>query len=130
VPGNSILPISKVKRESLPDEFRADLRKLREDVIEVFPQSIEQWEDVFKKEPNHEKELKIWKAMAGFYIDWITEHSINLLGKRREVFQVILNCTMHPPESILKVVKREYMSKMETIRLIKAYCDKYSKGYD
>ena len=122
IDSRSVLPASKIRHtEPFSDEFMRNLRKLKADLSVVLPRSIEDWENCFRSERNPEKELKIWLKVAAYYNMWIVSHPTHSLGKKKETFNIMMECTMTSADSILNVVDLHFMSKADAKDIIVAF---------
>jgi hypothetical protein len=114
--------------EPFTEEFLQTLAKLKLDLSEVYPLSMQQWENNFRKESAPQDEIKVWRKAADFYMLWIKPtHS---LGQKKEILQIILLCTLNPSDSILKIVDLHFLARQEAGELINAFCDWRHKHKD
>lgn len=55
------------RRENLPPELMERVRKIKTDLDQVYPKTIEFWEDGFCRDMHPEKEIAIWEHIAFIY---------------------------------------------------------------
>ena len=56
-----------IRREHLPLSLVARINYLRTTLQEVFPQSMEEWLDAFRRDANPEAEIKWWERLTRCY---------------------------------------------------------------
>src|SRR2546421_8961646 len=74
------------------EEVRDFLRRIKAALDEVFPQTLEGWEDGFRKDINAEREIALWLNIAATY-EQCTATVECTAQQRKEYFDVIAACS-------------------------------------
>lgn len=105
------------------EEVRDRLRQLQAALGEVYPMSLEQWEDGFRRDRNPDKEIEYWLHLARTYARLTAPD--DPLGstpeRRRGVFQVLVGCGVAPREQVLSVAERGLLTREEAERILTAF---------
>jgi hypothetical protein len=105
--------------ENLAPELLERVQKLKASLDEVYPQTIEFWEDGFCRDAHPDKEIAIWEHMAFVY------ESAKDLGKtqeaRRELFRLILACSSSNERDVLQVLSIQNISRTTAKEVIHRY---------
>jgi hypothetical protein len=96
---------------------REQLRVLQETLAEVYPQSLEEWEDGFRRDAHAEREIALWLRIAEAYRRAVTERAYEP-AQKRDVFAVFLSCANNPREHVLNVVKLRALTRGEALQLV------------
>ena len=96
---------------------REQLRLIHEALDEVYPQSVEEWEDGFRRDAHADREIALWLRIAAAYRRAVTERAYEP-AQKRDVFAVILSCANNPREHVLNVVKLRALTRGEALQLI------------
>lgn len=117
------IPIDKIspgpiRNTEFTPEILNVIRKIQFVFREVFPDTFKEWVDSFKRDMYPIREIALWCWMADVYEETI-EHFPAKLEYRKEIFKLLLSCTMEDDKSILSKAKTKYkhLSK-EDIKLI------------
>jgi hypothetical protein len=87
---------------------------------EVHPLSLEQWEDRFRRDPDPEREIARWTAIAEAYSRELGGREYNL-PQKRDLLQVILACAGPDRAQALKAVRLDALART-TAEQIAARC--------
>ena len=110
------------RHEPFSEDIRDRLREIKEALDEVHPMTLQEWEDGFRKDTHPEKEIAIWLRLAERYKAFTEEKEFSQ-GQRREVFNVMLACTMSPgKELVLETVTLSAITREEALDAIEAFC--------
>jgi len=100
----------------LTEDIRQYLRRIKESLDEVYPQTLEEWEDGFRKDLHAEREIAIWLHIASTYQRCTAARPLTL-HQRRDYFDVIAACSSTPREHIFEVVRLRALSRKEAVEL-------------
>lgn len=89
-----------LRQPPFPEEIRAIFGNLQRTFREVYPISVEQWEDGFRRDEHPEREITIWLRMAGVFRHFTGGRKMSL-HKKEGIFQTLLACSSNGPNGIL-----------------------------
>ena len=95
-------------------------REIRKPLAEVWPKTLAQWEDVFRRDTNPEQEIGVWCRIANRFVEFSKSEGLNQ-AQRQECFAIMLHCSTVPPEQVLEVVTLKAMTREQARRAIEAY---------
>ena len=111
------------RHEPFSEAIRDYLRKIKEALDEVYPMTLHEWEDGFRKDTHPEKEMATWLRLAERYRIFTEEKGFSQ-AQRQEVFNVMLACTTSPKkELVLEVVTLSAITREEAQDAIDVFCD-------
>ncbi|MBW3622813.1 MAG: hypothetical protein KY468_05320 [Armatimonadetes bacterium] len=99
------------------EEIRDYLREIRQKLDEVYPLSLEEWEDDFRRDQNPEREIAIWLFIAERYAEQVNGRSLNPVQKM-DVFRILVSCSNNPKENVLSVTHLEALPREEAQRIV------------
>ena len=104
------------------DEARAFLSaNIRDKLNEVFPMTLEQWEEGFRRDANPEREIALWFHVARVYEHCLKEFYLDA-HQRKELFNVLASCMSSPRGSVFTVTQPlEQITKEQADRAIALY---------
>jgi hypothetical protein len=102
------------------EEIRDILRQIMASIGEVYPLSLEQWEDGFRRDANPEQEIALWLHVAEVYRR-LTAGADLSQEQKTDYFRVLVGCMNSPREHVLQVVTLQEISKAEAISVIDAF---------
>jgi hypothetical protein len=80
----------------LSDKLRERIKtEIMEPLLEVYPKTLDEWDDGFRRDQNAEREIAVWLVLARRYKEFSKENSLNK-PQKKEAFKVMLHCTMVP----------------------------------
>jgi hypothetical protein len=94
------------------DDVRACLRQIKAALDEVYPQSLEQWEDGFRRDQNAEEEIAIWVHISRIYRDSAAGPDVSP-DRKRETFAVLIACANSGPEAWRYTVSLRHLTEAE-----------------
>ena|SRR5579862_7098193 len=109
--------------------MEALLKELQTVLWEVYPKSLEEWEDVFHREANPEHELKDWADIAGFYRD-CTEGTQLSIDEKRAIFKLALHLAIAPEdkhESVLSKLDLKALNREKARDYLALWQKKYRR---
>ena len=101
-------------------EVRAVFAQLKASLDEVYPRTIDEWEDGFRRDRNPEKEIAIWLHIAEVYETFTCGRPLSLEAKQ-DYLKVLLACGTMPHEHVLKRVSLPALTEDEAAAAIAAY---------
>jgi hypothetical protein len=110
----------KYQHPPLEEPQRERVRGFAGKLIEVHPLSMEQWEDRIRRDPDPEREIARWSAIAEAYARELAGHEYNL-PQKRDLLQVILACAGSDRVQALKAVRLDALART-TAEQIAARC--------
>jgi hypothetical protein len=100
-----------------PESLREILRGLQATFREVYPRTLEGWEEDFRRETDPQTEIAIWRRMAEVY-----EHFVQGQNKsaeqKRYIFEVICTCVNNGPENVLRTTSPRTLSRTGVKRIV------------
>ncbi|HYH83348.1 MAG TPA: toll/interleukin-1 receptor domain-containing protein, partial [Longimicrobium sp.] len=75
--------------QTLPASLLLRIKLTQRVLFEVFPESLDQAIEHFRREPDPEREVVVWEAIASAYLD-ATRDQILSLEQRREIYKALL----------------------------------------
>jgi hypothetical protein len=102
-----------------PDSLRTSVRLIQEAFADVWPRTVEEWEDGLRRELHHQKEIGYWLCMADTYKHFTAGRDLSN-KQRKDIFGVIVAASRgekpgDPPLTLSwKRVQeiREYLAKL------------------
>ena len=102
------------------EETRDCLREIKSALHEVYPMSLEEWEDGFRRDRDAEQEIAIWLHIAAIY-KRLTKDSESDADERLDIFRVLLSCANNPPDLALTAAEIKKLSRPEAEAVAAAY---------
>ena len=107
------------QRNSLPSDLSSRVKALKQVLDEVYPKSLEEWEDGFLRDLHPEKEVAICERIAAVYE--ATKHLTKDEPGRREAFKVLLTCSVSNERDVLHVLDIRAISRSAAKQIISMY---------
>jgi hypothetical protein len=108
---------SDYRHPPFPEDVRALIRRLHEVFKDVYPQTVEEWEDGFRRDQHPEREIAIWQRMADIYTHFTEGRSLNS-DQKKDIFQVILACVNNGPRHVLTTTNPRTLSRKRVKEII------------
>lgn len=105
-----------------PAEIRRYFRTLKDVLDEVNPQSLDEWEDQFRRDKDWKRELNICLRIAQVY-ERLVGHQPMEFARKMDIYKILLTCTMSPREQVLGVTELEVLSRSEAAQVIDEFFD-------
>jgi hypothetical protein len=102
------------------EAVRDHLRQIKAALDEVYPLSLEAWEDGFRRDQDAEREIATWVHIASLYTSLSSGEPMALPAKR-DTFQLLLSCANNPREQVLGVVQLQALTREEAQAVIAAF---------
>jgi hypothetical protein len=111
----------KFKHPPFDSELRDFIeREIQKPLAEVWPKTLAQWEDNFRRDTEPEQEIGLWCRIAESFEEFSKSEGLNK-AQRQECFAIMLHCSTVPPEQILEVVTLKALTREQAQRAIEAY---------
>jgi hypothetical protein len=115
----------KAGREFKHPPFEPELREfiereIQKPLAEIWPKTLAQWEDNFRRDAEPEQEIGLWCRIAERFVEFTESEGLNQ-AQRQECFAIMLHCSTVPPEQILEVVKLKALTREQAQRAIESY---------
>ena len=91
-------------------EYKQVFEFLCKALSDVYPQSVEEWEDAFRGEANPKKEVQAWVSIANSFLHFKEELDLSP-EERQEAFTVISLAYNNGPENVLLTFTPQALSK-------------------
>jgi len=95
-------------------------KKIQKPLAEVWPKTLAQWEDIFKREAEPEQEIGLWCRIAERFVEFSKSERLDP-AQRQDCFAIMLHCSTVSPEQILEVVPLKALTREQAQRAIEAY---------
>ena len=102
------------------EDLREDIRAITAVFDEVYPQSLEEWEDGFRRDAHPKREIDLWLHMADVF-SMATEGKSLTLQQKRDYFRVIVACSNASRDKVLYVAKREVISREKAEEIVNLF---------
>lgn len=113
------------KKSDLPplsDAQSAQVKKIHQTFLEVFPVSYEDATNNFRRDKNPDREIKIWNHMAEIYQDFAIKHAgQDQLAIRKEAFRLLLLRSSLSEEVAIERAKSQLLSEEDAKKLLSKY---------
>jgi len=63
-----------------------------EPLAEVYPCTLDEWEDGFLRERNAEREIAVWLLISEHFTAFVNAHQLSR-AQRQEAFELMVGCT-------------------------------------
>jgi hypothetical protein len=94
------------------EEVRTYIGQIKVSLDEVFFQTLEAWEDGFRRDQHVEREIALWFHIAAVYKRCIADKETSF-EQRKDYFNALLSCTFGPRERIFEIFQPKAISKKE-----------------
>ena len=116
----SRLQRSQYRHPPFSEDMRDHLREIQNALNEVYPQTLEFWEDGFRRDTHPQREIANWLHMARTYRDFVQGRSLNL-EQKREVFDVLVACSNGPRENVFQITSLSSLSRADAEEVVRAF---------
>ena len=87
------------------------------------PQSLEEWEDGFRRDADPKREIDLWLHMADVFTA-ATEGKSLTPEQKRDYYSVIVACSNAPRDKVHFVLEREVISREEAEDIVNLFFEK------
>jgi len=95
-------------------------REIQKPLAEVWPKTLAQWEENFRRDAEPEQEIGLWCRIAERFAEFSKSEGLNP-AQRQECFAIMLHCSTVPREQVLEVVTLKALTREQAQRAIAAY---------
>lgn len=95
------------------------IRKLEETFAEVYPATLDEWLDGFKRDENPEREIAIWEQMASAYVQFLNTGEFNTSARREMLGLLLTRSSTTDIEPLLGNL--QYLTKDQARSLLALY---------
>jgi hypothetical protein len=110
----------KVKHPPFNEEKRQKLRQMKAALDEVYPKTIEELEEAFRKDSDPDQEIAIWLHIASVYQQSTAGKKLTL-PQRKECLMLILACSRSPREHVFEIFQPKAITRQEAERVVELY---------
>lgn len=111
------LKMGERRRESFSEDVRDLITEIKDKLEEVYPMSLEEWEDGFLRDLNPEPEIALWLHVANIYNELTISQILNF-EQKKEYFRMLGTCMNSPRERVLQLANPQLITKVEAERVI------------
>jgi hypothetical protein len=115
-----VLRGGEVRHPPFPDAVREQLRRLYETFQDVYPKTLEEWEDGFRRDMHPEREIALWEYMATVFEHFTAGRSLNP-EQRRDIYLVILTCMNNGKENVLVTTNPQTLSRKQVNEIVEFF---------
>ena len=109
-----------IRHDKLDPELVDRIKVFSPIVADLYPQTLEQWIDGFRRDLNPESEVAIWENIANALATF--DHERNLtIDARREAFALLLQRSGASDEEVLSGVELAHLTSEDARRLLRLY---------
>ena len=87
---------------------------------DVMSKTLAEWEDGFRRDENPEREIALWCHLASRFREFAEIETLDARQKH-EAFNVMLACTLGPPEQVFEIVKIGTLTREQAQRAVDAF---------
>ena len=102
------------------EDVRALLRTIKERLDEVYPHTMEFWEDGFRRDQNAEREIALWLHLSKIYSEFASE-TPRTMQEKKDAFRLLTGCSTATRETVLEIAKPVTLDATTIKRLIDAF---------
>jgi hypothetical protein len=95
-------------------------REIQKPLAEVWPKTLAQWEDNFRRDTEPEQEIGLWSRIAERFVEFSKSEGLNP-AQRQDCFAIMLHCSTVSPEQILEVLPLKALTREQAQRAIETY---------
>jgi hypothetical protein len=110
-------------------EFLEVFEFLSETLEEVYPQTVEEWADGFRRDSNPKQEIAIWENIANAFLHFTNDSQLSL-EERKEIFTVIFLAFTNGPKNVLHTFTPTFLSKESVCKILDELIELSSQGQD
>lgn len=100
-----------------PDEIKQYLKKIKKALDEVYPSSLQEWEDDFRRDKHPEREIAIWCHIGEVY-QQLTAGKKLKINKKKDYFKTLVACATYPRENVVNMLELKFISRREAEKAI------------
>jgi hypothetical protein len=118
-----------LKHPHFGEDVRAVLADLQDTFRDVYPRTLEEWEDGFRRDDHPEWEIAVWLHMGRAYRHFIGGRALSA-EQKREIFDVILAAVNNGREYVRLTTNPLTLSPMKVREIVDFVCPGPPEGND
>lgn len=116
----STIQPSPTRHDAISEPLLARIRELQRVFSEVYPLSMDEWSEGFRRDRDPEREVAIWEAMASAYSSFTTNRTLEFEAKR-EALGFLLQRSAGDEQSVLASAAPKHLTRPEVEQLVRLY---------
>jgi hypothetical protein len=108
---------SEYRHPPFPEDIRDYLRQLQKTFADVYPRTIEQWEDGFRRDTHPDREIALWLYMGDVFEHFTSGQPLDA-DQKRDIFQVILASVNNGTKHVLATTNPRTLSKKRVREIV------------
>jgi hypothetical protein len=116
----SKVQLGPIRHATLSEPLLARIREVQRVFSEVYPRSMEEWSEGFRRDFEPEQEVAIWEAMASAYSSFTTNRTLAFEAKR-EALGFLLQRSAGDEQSVLASAAPKHLTRPEVEQLVQSY---------
>jgi hypothetical protein len=101
----SEIKLSGPRHSELPHDLIGRIRLIRAALVDIYPLSMEQWIDGFRRDAHPTSEVAVWEGIASRYLE--LEHDSRTMAEHRpHIFNALLYASMQSVEGVTKACQQ------------------------
>ncbi len=105
------------KHPPFPEEIQQYLKKIKNDLDEVYPNSLEDWEDSFRKDSHPAQEIALWCHIGEVYQKLTSGKKLSV-NQKMDYFRILVTCTTSTRKHIFEILQLQCLSRREAEKAI------------
>jgi hypothetical protein len=101
------------------EKIRTYIKQIQEAFAEHFPQSFEEWENGFRRDPYPSQQIAVWWYAADIYREFALHESCQ--HRRADIYKCVLSCMTASHLTIWDVYQPEAITVAEADQIIGRY---------
>lgn len=114
------------KHPPFPEDIKQYLKKIKKDLDEVYSNSLEDWEDSFRKDSYPAQEIALWCHIGEVYQRLTSKKKLNL-NQKMDYFRILVACTTSPRKHIFEILELQCLSRREAEKAIALFYGEVKK---
>lgn len=106
-----------------PPVVISQIKQIKDYLDDVFPQTMDEWEDGFRRDADPISEIDLWLVIGEVYSSIITQRSTT--EEKKATFSILLSCTMEEadPEKMFSQQKVKILSQEQIRKIVDGYLE-------
>lgn len=111
-----------VQHPPFADDLREYTRQMKTTFSEHLDQTLDEWEDGFRRDANPEREIALWSHAADVYVEFAADEQSE--DRRADICRCIIACMTTSPESVWSVLETSSLGSAEAKRIVERFYGK------
>jgi hypothetical protein len=108
---------SPIRHPRFPDAYRDVFRELARVFGDVYRQTVEQWEEGFRREQHPEQEIALLLYLADVFTHFTAGRNLDA-HQRKDIYDVVLACVNNGPEQLRFVTSPRTLSRKRVLEIV------------